>query len=551
MINMRWITILAVLLPLSFAAPVAVAGPSVCEKALSQIHDLHDRWTDVRSKSLFRQLPLAQRKAIRDAIFAPEDELENHLQVARMTGGANPIEKVTDLILRLRQRSLVERWLFFANSFLKTGSSSPPSESLPDSLLKKVLQIVKKGSLDSAEWLAWVVSPVPVQMFLYDSKLRSIYQSVAHDPKVILSDAQSAELEARGLKKDLELFREVKRGESPLRRQTRRLGHMGLNRVPQILSLTALLLTTPWSHSTPVDTYLNQVIERKGQARVEILLDSTGLPHTAIRIDDLVYSPSQAMVTVSTASTYLNLTAGTQAPRRLIGLDLKLTDPQVDKIKRKLESLVWSNYNNFTGAFDCTTVIFDVLKEDGLQVPPVVDASPSLSIAWLVSEGMIGNAVVGDLESIELKSKASTTLTWTSAMLSASIEAKLFYFGAPYFWSTQSRIRSDGRLYWESQSAREFDEDLILKVVERIKLEPWYRDIQLRFESVELQRLSSTEEAYLRKKSQLQAHWAKNLAAKISLLKEQIAKDSSATLSMDLRREIVALERLSLENGKK
>ncbi len=193
-----------------------------------------------------------------------------------------------------------------------------------------------------------------------------------------------------------------------------------------------------------MDTYLNQVVERRGQTRIEILLDTTGLPHTAIRIDDLVYSPSQAMITVSTTRTYLNVTAGTKVPRRVVGLDLNLTDKQIERIKTKLESLVWNNYNNFTGAFDCTTVVLDALREEGQSVPPVINASPSLAVAWLVTEGMVGNSVIGDLESIELNSKALPGLTWGLSLLSTSIEAKLFYLGGPYFWTHKCRFERVG-----------------------------------------------------------------------------------------------------------
>jgi hypothetical protein len=305
-------------------------------------------------------------------------------------------------------------------------------------------------------------------------------------------------------------------------------------------TLLALLLTTPEGHSLTHQQYINGV----HQTRVELILDQTGLPHTAVRIDDLIYSPSQVTITVQPVHDYFMPQA--DGYRSVSALDLKLSDEQVNKLRARFEKVVWMKYANNTGSYDCATVVADFLKQEtGLAVPVTLNASPTLTFAWLATEGVIGNSQIGKRNFISFSESgwkgvaAKAGHSWLSGA-----EAKLFLTLSPFVAAEQWSIRREDNLFTSTPMAEEADKKRIKEHMVRWQQSEEFQELNLRLKTIEARKTDVSESRYAELRSEVIKDWTQFAREQSAQLLDQAQQERSQTLATDLKLEAQALNLL-------
>ncbi|MGZ3694059.1 MAG: hypothetical protein ACXWQO_07650, partial [Bdellovibrionota bacterium] len=190
-----------------------------------------------------------------------------------------------------------------------------------------------------------------------------------------------------------------------------------------------------------VDDFTKRPAEdENGKPVVQLFVETTPLPHTALRIGNKVYSYGQEFMTTTAVGEYLGTTVDIPFAKPFWNLisralritNLNLTDAEVAKLQRDLELNTGKVYDNRTLVNDCATMVKRVLeKNTSLQIPSAIDASPSLSSTYLSLRGTLGDSRIGKTELLVTdKSNNEFALSARNAYI-AMLEAKAIWALAP------------------------------------------------------------------------------------------------------------------------
>lgn len=179
--------------------------------------------------------------------------------------------------------------------------------------------------------------------------------------------------------------------------------------------------------------------------KVQILIETTPFPHTAIRIGNKVYSYGTSHMSAITVGEYFSIpitkpnesqtdlkSEGIEVARSLVSrsvraVDIQLRPEQLYKLRSQLELQTAKRYKNITGINDCATMIARILKENStIDVPVIVDAYPTTMGSYLTLRHLLGDSKVGETSMIvpntSLKSTYLVRNTWI-----AMLEAKAMF----------------------------------------------------------------------------------------------------------------------------
>lgn len=173
---------------------------------------------------------------------------------------------------------------------------------------------------------------------------------------------------------------------------------------------------------------------------VQVLIETTPFPHTAIRIGNKVYSYGTTHMNAVSVAEYFreepkNLRQDNQqglrddaitfsrnlAARSVRVIDLRLQPNEVYKLRTQLELETAKHYKNVTGVNDCATMIARALKENSnVKIPIVLDAYPTTMGSYLTLRHLLGDDRVGNtsmiIQNTSLKRAYLARNTWIAAM---------------------------------------------------------------------------------------------------------------------------------------
>lgn len=196
--------------------------------------------------------------------------------------------------------------------------------------------------------------------------------------------------------------------------------------------------------------------DEEGNPVVQLLVETTPLPHTALRIGHKVYSYGQEFMTSKPVGTYMDEgkssadSSSAQSvtappiealekvgPRAVRVTTLNLPKDVVAKLQRQLEMNTGKKYENNTMVNDCATMIKRALEEnDALQIPVLIDAFPSVSSTYLSLRQAFGDKRVAKTELVtygtEGKKFFNTARNTYIAMMESKVLTSLLLSNSAY-----------------------------------------------------------------------------------------------------------------------
>ena len=523
---------------LFLAMPSQLSAGNLCSKLLESSFqalsvEASRKVRDFFNPQILNRMDFNDRKLLRNVVLSPYTISASQEAQLKAVGEKLDISGFVERVKKIKSGNKVKRWVFALHSLTNTGTHVPGKTHRRNSLWQKALGTLSDTISITAETIVWLLNPVPRDNYIYNGDIRKIYKRVADNPNYKLNANELSSLEEEGLIRDIELYRQIQVSSSVSRRGYKRVTTILFKKGPQAASFLTVLLLLDAGQAVPVKQYMEKV-ELERESRVEIILDTTGFPHTALRIDDLVYSPSQAIVTVRPLNDYLGKADDILLPRSLITIDLNLSTAEAELVKSEFENIVWKNYYNVTGLHDCTTVVSDILQKTlGMGVPSHFSSSPSAAMGWWRSEGLLGNARIGQMEAINLASDNQGLYRMgaqSMSVLSQSIEAKLFYFLAPQVQKAQEQLRAKRELYWQSETYKKKIEDMEKQHYAEVSESPQVKSIErlIRIQKLKLSYL--TKPALDQKIAQLAQEIDNFYRDRVQLLDSSIAREKSTTL---------------------
>lgn len=452
---------------------------SVSDKNSSETYFAH-------SPKLFRMLTDRDKRIIRKHLFkgswADLSEVDkNELLYGSEVANSN-FANHGHLSFETKWPSVIESWMnqsrlrkyyLYFLSFTQDQTTPGAEHIFTESSWKSLSRLAAKTFI-------WLINPTPFHWQANGSRLRAIYMKLQKSHKASLDQALSKSeiqyLADNEMLSDAELYLGMQNSIGLERRVGRRLNR-SFNwltslfvRSALVASFAAITLTSDFGESKPIGTYLHS-LETNTQT-VDIILDTSFFPHSAMRIGHTIYNPGQTSITALTVPMYLgNLTS--QQLRTIQILRLNLPVEKVNELKEAANKGLWLHYNNRTGFYDCTTVISDWLGQVGIQVPSVINASPSLMFAWLKGQGLLSESLVVDshFRLDPTFSQSSSIFSTAVSTLSRSIEAKLFtlLFAEVHF--NQQRIRAESQLKFSNDVQKLFFEETTQQRTEQLEQE--------------------------------------------------------------------------------
>lgn len=408
---------------------------------------------------VYDKIPYPYLKLLRDLILHPNEEVaqaaaDSLQELAQKEG----FEGVREQIEALRKAPAPQRWAAFLQSYLQfTGGGAPIYRSHSKHWLAAIAVTGLQATLWPLDKLVWLLNPLPVDFYLYNAQVRKIYDKVFKNPNTELSPAERDLISKKQLTADLEIYRSTIQNQPLFLKGLRRSKRFFQRTAPKWASFLVFVSLIADASVRSSSDYIEAASRRDASVpRVELIHDMYAFPHTAIRIDDRIYSPGQKTVLVSTVREYLKPDLASPVPRSVSLVELKLSDEEVSALRERFEEIAWLNYYNETGVHDCATLVCTVLEKTlDLRLPPVVDASPSLTYTWLRADGFFGNPRIGKTTFVHLNPSPSWNQTLTARglrALSGGAEAKIFYLSAPFIAAEQNRIRNEEQILGESEA---------------------------------------------------------------------------------------------------
>lgn len=329
--------------------------------------------------------------------------------------------------------SLVPKYLY---QFLQGRYPNLPSNAATDGFFRRAQRSTARtlGSLGKA------LLPVPsVKWRLNQSE--KIFFALLKDPRYVPTPAEVEHLKANNL---LATF---------TNRKNFLLSHPNAPKVQATLAYTKTALSSLGTVAAAnqayqmqknlltQDEYLEQSSEdENGNPKVELLVETTPFPHTALRIGNTVYSYGQEYMTATHFASYMSTmppaNASSSADRdflRWLGdslrekaersvrvVPLKLDKAVIEKLQRDLTLNTQKRYHNRTLVNDCATMIKRALEANGaISIPAAIDAYPSASAAYLGLLHTLGDERVGEAKLVMTgKHSSPATLLARNAYIS-------------------------------------------------------------------------------------------------------------------------------------
>lgn len=253
--------------------------------------------------------------------------------------------------------------------------------------------------------------------------------------------------------------------------------------LPLAISALTVGLLVPKEGFTTKEGYIHTVLNEQRET-VEVILDTRIFPHTAIRVGDRIYSPSQVTLNVFHLQQYV-LPESPEHIRYFQTQELRLNPKEIEDLKNNFESLIWKKYHNYSGFYDCSTVVSDMLSKAApdLKIPSIVNASPTYLMAWLKVQRLMGNNKIGPSRFIYNPASDDTTqqfisdslqesLKYTVTAFEQSVESKLFFVLSPFIYYIQGEIRNQNDLFEANDEYRKLLSDLADEYYQDLLHEP-------------------------------------------------------------------------------
>lgn len=340
--------------------------------------------------------------------------------------------------------------LFAAQYLYHLSTSAVPSVAAktPEGFFQKGKELLGRGAKGALRMLIPV--PVPKGRNEAEQIFLKLWKSAAYEPSEaewkILKESETETL-FRGRKKFLQA-----NPNASLIRPTVGFGASGLLYLNAAAALSQAREMS--KNSETLNAYVDSPNEdADGNPTVQLLVETTPFPHTALRIGDKVYSYGVDYMTSRGFTEYVlsappdtksgepgkenfltRLTdTGSKAMARAIRVtDLNLTPEQVNKLRRELEMNTGKAYDNRTLVNDCATMIKRALEANSdIRIPGVIDPLPSVSSAYLSMRKALGDTQVGTTKMVTQAENLKTFTLARNAYI-AMMEGKIALATAPF-----------------------------------------------------------------------------------------------------------------------
>jgi hypothetical protein len=342
--------------------------------------------------------------------------------------------------------------LFAAQYLYHLSTSAVPlvPEKAAGSFFDKGKNLLARGSKGALRILLPV--PVPKRRTEVEKIFLKLWKDPAYEPSQeewkILRESETESLFA-GRKKFLQA--------NPKASLVRPAAGFGAGGLLYLSAAAALNQAREMSENTQtLNAYLDSPNEdEEGKPTVQLIVETTPFPHTALRIGDKVYSYGVEYMTSRGFTEYvlgaapatksaepdknnfysrLTDTGAKSMARAMRVTDLNLTPEQVNKLRRELEMNTGKAYDNRTFINDCATMIKRALEVNSdIRIPGVIDPLPSVSSAYLSMRKALGDNQVGITKMVtENTGGALKNFTVARNAYIGMMEGKIALVSAPF-----------------------------------------------------------------------------------------------------------------------
>jgi hypothetical protein len=306
-------------------------------------------------------------------LLAPELATANPCQNLMGLSGAPSVERITDPILELREKSeaLLKKLNQYATVY-PTPQRIRNDGTVPHYMAAKVEVLLRTAEA--------IFNPVP----FFKRRHQKIFDKLAGDPNYLPTDSESKELEKFNLQEAYERRARFTR-DHPIWTGFRR----GVAKTVSAIVLASTLIAANHTLQVTAETfrpadYVKIAGSRSAAGEVDILVDLSVLPHLAVQIDGKVYSYGQANNSTPTVGQYFGALKEANAPTNVQVVRLNLSLAEKSRLKRELELSAFKEYLNITGINDCASMIAQALKRNtDVEIPRFISASPSQFVMYL------------------------------------------------------------------------------------------------------------------------------------------------------------------------
>jgi hypothetical protein len=298
---------------------------------------------------------------------------------------------------------------------------------------KRALQYIYNNPLQ-------LINPLPIHtstILKWDAPANPIFSKMWKNPKYSPTEAERNILKKYGVEERFDTRQKFLQEHGNWYKVRRALSYSYRSGLWMAFFLQLYFATQSEQNFVDANEYIAD--QDKGDLRVEIISETTPFPHVALRIGRRVYSYGVDRLSVSTVAEYFNPKMqpdGTWIPRVVQSIELNLTAEQVSKLKDDLESRRANVYHNITFVNDCATMIARALKRNNIiDIPVVVDASPAAMIQYLSVLKIKGDKRIGEFRQVQVGGeKSAKTMTARNFYINA-VEARIwktsFYLNLP------------------------------------------------------------------------------------------------------------------------
>lgn len=182
------------------------------------------------------------------------------------------------------------------------------------------------------------------------------------------------------------------------------------------------------------------------RGRIQLLIESTPFPHTALNINGRVYSFGVERLEVFSLAEYMTTHRARQSAepgflqRGVTVVDIHFEPERVAKIVSQLESQSFKRYVNKTCTHDCSTMAMKALGFENR----LFDASPSFSAMFLGLQKRLGDPTVGKISLVVDDPDYKYSLVARNTYI-GMMDAMLIYRGFLYFQGERAAVEWSGQ----------------------------------------------------------------------------------------------------------
>jgi hypothetical protein len=407
--------------------------------------------TKIISPPILDKLPYEMTRIIRKMAYNPHTKLTpQELDLFSTLGFEARIEM-------LKHMSRLERLSTVLQSLIPPFGI--PTISQNQRWYTSLAQYLRHKAGMGLEVLIWLINPLPTRPFLYNRRVRLIYENVLNDPNTSLSKADHDFLKENELVQDLEAYRSFAIQKPILFRWSQKIAETYIGKIPSYAGLMMLLLLFSHDDELDYEEYITQLdSETSEKPTVELIFEKTAFPHSAIRIGKTVYSFGRTTLVPYPAKSYFETDLELVIPRSMTTVELNLTTEQIDALTILFQDVAWHDYYNLTLYNDCNSMMMRrIEKVTGIKMPAVIDASPTGTLNILKLYHFMDDPRIKRIQFVNLnyrKTFSNQFLTRSIDAMTTVAESKLFTILSPDIYYEQQRIQNEENIEWVSHALK-------------------------------------------------------------------------------------------------